>query len=60
MAKEMSVDTAVHAQLQFDALLDLLRGPGRLRRIGWFVERNRGPLMLVTIIAGTMAAHLAI
>ncbi|MGH8926886.1 MAG: hypothetical protein ACRDWH_00925 [Acidimicrobiia bacterium] len=60
MAREMSNGTGAPAQTHFDELLALMRGPSRLRRTGWFIERNRRILIATAGAIALWAAHLVI
>ena len=57
MAREMSRETGVPAQAHFDSLLALLRGPSRVRRGLWYIDRNRHP---VIALAGVIALVVAL
>ena len=60
MAREMSSGTGTPAQTQFDSLLELMRGPSRMRRSLWFVDRNRRTLRAWTAAIALLGAHLLI
>jgi hypothetical protein len=60
MAREMSSGTGTPAQTQFDSLLELMRGPSRMRRGVWFVDRNRRLLIAFIATLALLGAHLII
>ena len=60
MALDMSRDTDVPAQYQFDALLALLQGPTWVRRALWCADRNRVLVMTVALAGAALGAHFAI
>ena len=60
MAREMSSGTGAPAQTQFDSLLELMRGPSRMRRGLWFVDRNRRLLIAFMATIALFGAHLVI
>jgi hypothetical protein len=60
MAREMASGTGTPAQTQFDSLLELMRGPSRMRRGLWFVDRNRRLLTALVATIALFGAHLVL
>ena len=60
MAREMASGTGTPAQTQFDSLLELMRGPSRMRKAIWFIHRNSRELIALTATIALFGAHLVL
>ena len=60
MAREMSFHSGAPAQAHFDDLFMTLRGPSRLRRTLWYVDRHRLPVLAVATGIALIGAYFII